>query len=87
MTYEIILSRKAQKFVNKLNRYDRTTVERILLALSIEPRPRNCIKLTGSDLYRVKVGNRYRIMYSIHDKQLIVEVVDVGPRENFYKDV
>ena len=42
-------------------------------------------KLKGRDGYRVRTGN-YRIMYSIFDKVLVIEVVKVGTRGNFYDE-
>lgn len=45
------------------------------------PRPPASKKLTGFDLHRIRVGV-YRIVYEIHDHELIIAVVKVGhPRE------
>ena len=52
--------------------------------LRTTPRPPGCIKLTDSDAYRIRVGD-YRIIYLIHDDQLIVLVIDVGDRKNVYR--
>lgn len=53
-------------------------------ALRDEPRPDGCEKLAGRELYRERQGV-YRIVYSIHDAQLIVEVVRVGHRREIYR--
>jgi mRNA interferase RelE/StbE len=42
------------------------------------------VKLTGSDDYRVRVGD-YRIIYSIIDDRLIVLVIDVGHGRDVYR--
>jgi mRNA interferase RelE/StbE len=52
--------------------------------LSDDPRPSGCEKLTGQDRYRVRQG-RYRIVYSIQDKELTVWIVKVGHRKDVYR--
>ena len=52
--------------------------------LAEDPRPSGCEKLTGQERYRVRQG-RYRILYSIHDKELTVWVVKVGHRKDVYR--
>ena len=52
-------------------------VDKIILKLTNEPRPRGCVKLKGYDLYRVRVGN-YRVLYRIDDDILIDAGSSVG---------
>jgi mRNA interferase RelE/StbE len=49
-----------------------------------DPRPAGYEKLAGRELYRVRQGV-YRIVYSIVDARLIVEVVKVGHRREVYR--
>jgi mRNA interferase RelE/StbE len=42
------------------------------------------IKLTNEDAYRIRVGD-YRVIYNIHDDQLVVLVIDVGHRRDVYR--
>lgn len=37
-----------------------------------------------ADTYRVRVGN-YRVIYQIHDNELVVLVVAVGDRKDIYR--
>ena len=53
-------------------------------ALAKDPRPPGHEKLTGQDRYRIRQG-RYRIVYSIQDKDLTVWVVKVGHRKDIYR--
>ena len=53
-------------------------------ALREEPRPIGCEKLSGLERYRIRQG-RYRILYSIFDEQVVVEVVKVGHRKDVYR--
>ncbi len=56
-----------------------------LIKLSNDPRPSGVKKLKGQEGYRIRVGD-YRILYSIFDAVLLVEVVKVGQRGNFYDE-
>jgi mRNA interferase RelE/StbE len=60
----------------------RPAVRRILAAigqLAEHPRPPGSKKLTSLDLYRIRVGV-YRIVYEIHDRELVIAAVKVGHR-------
>jgi len=53
--------------------------------LAIDPRPRGARKLSGhDDVFRVRTG-RYRLLYSIEDKRLIVLVLKIGHRKDVYR--
>jgi len=52
--------------------------------LATNPRGEGCVKLAGQDRYRVRQGV-YRIVYEIHDDQLVVIVVKVGHRASVYE--
>ena len=67
----------------------RADVLRILArieALRDDPRPPGSEKLSGQERYRVRQG-QYRILYSIAEAELIVEVVKVGHRRDVYRDL
>jgi mRNA interferase RelE/StbE len=54
-------------------------------ALRDDPRAPGCEKLAGNDsLCRVRQGV-YRIVYTIHDARVVVEVVRVGHRGGVYR--
>ena len=53
-------------------------------ALSEDPRPPGCEKLTGREQYRVRQG-AYRIVYAIEDDRFVVYVVKVGHRSSVYR--
>lgn len=52
--------------------------------LTEDPRPAGCEKLTGQERYRIRQG-RYRIVYSIQDKDLTIWVVKVGHLQDVYR--
>jgi mRNA interferase RelE/StbE len=52
-------------------------------ALRDEPRPPGCEKLTGRELYRIRQG-AYRVVYSVDDAEVVIEVIKVGHRREVY---
>jgi mRNA interferase RelE/StbE len=85
MSYELIILPKAEKELRKLPRQVFLKIDAAILALSDDPRPHLCKKLTGfADIYRIKVSD-YRVLYRIEDKQLIIEVIRVANRKDVYK--
>jgi mRNA interferase RelE/StbE len=65
----------------------RVEVRRLLKkieALREDPRPPRCEKLTGHELYRLRQG-MYRIVYSVDDEHIIVEVIKIGHRREVYR--
>jgi mRNA interferase RelE/StbE len=62
----------------------RQRIVRRIQALSEDPRPIGCEKLTGHDRYRLRQGN-YRVVYAIEDQALVVFVVKVGHRSSVYR--
>ncbi len=54
-------------------------------ALSIDPRPPGCRKMTGApDRWRLRVGD-YRLVYELDDAAAQVLVVAVGHRREVYR--
>jgi mRNA interferase RelE/StbE len=54
-------------------------------ALSTDPRPRGCIKLSGGrDEWRIRVGE-YRVIYAINDEEKRVKVTRIAHRREVYK--
>lgn len=85
--YNIELSRKANKYLQTLNKKTRTRVFNHLKLLSDNPRhPELDIKkFQGmNNIYRLRIGD-FRILYSIIDKSLLVIVVKIGSRGDVYK--
>ena len=65
----------------------RADVRRILARIETlrdDPRPPGSEKLSAQERYRVRQGD-YRILYSVVDAELIVEVVKVGHRRDAYR--
>ncbi len=70
-----------------LRSFDRTLQRRILAkieSLQDNPRPATAVKLTGHDVYRIRIGD-YRVIYAIADERLVVLVVEIGHRREVYR--
>ena len=81
--YTAILSKKAQKQLDKLPDNIAEPILNAILDLEENPRPVGNKKLKGRDGYRVRIGN-YRVIYDIFDNQLIVDVIALGHRKDIY---
>jgi len=63
---------------------DRQRILQRITGLADNPRPPGCEKLSTKAQYRVRQG-RYRILYEVQDRKLIVSVVKVGDRKDVYR--
>ena len=80
--YQIIIKKKAKKFIDRLPINER---KRIVLAIEQLPNGEDIKKVKGyDDLLRLRVGE-YRIIYRVDHGNLIVYVVDAGNRVEIYK--
>ena len=84
MSYRIQYTRTASKALAKLPAMLATRIRRAIDALAYDPHPQGSIKLTASDAYRIRVGD-YRIIYSVHNVELVIEVVRIGHRRDIYE--
>ena len=82
--YEILITASAEKTLDKLPAQAAKRLVEAIYKLADQPRPTGCVKLFGSENYRIRVGD-YRVIYSIIDATLVVEVVKVGSRKEVYK--
>jgi len=81
--YEIELKLSAAKELKSLQKKELQRTIEAIQALSKNPRPNGCKKLSGEEKYRIRIGN-YRILYQIEDEKLIVYVVKIGHRKDVY---
>ncbi|NBR14605.1 MAG: type II toxin-antitoxin system RelE/ParE family toxin [Flavobacteriales bacterium] len=81
--YTIVLTKKAQKQLDKVSDKIAEQLIESISKLSLNPRPSGYKKLKGRDSYRIRSGN-YRIIYEIFDNELIIDVIALGHRKNIY---
>jgi mRNA interferase RelE/StbE len=83
--YAVSFTRSARK---ELEALPSDIVDRIfpkIESLAKDPRPSGCKKLKGSnDLWRIPVGV-YRVVYSILEKEIRIEIIAVRHRREAYE--
>lgn len=82
MKYQIIIEKRAKKFIEKQPKPQQV---RILQAIQKLPEQGDTKSLKGhAGFYRLRVGD-YRIIYTVENEKLVVVVTDAGNRGQIYK--
>jgi len=82
--YTLQVERRARRTLAHLPDRDYQRITTAINALIQTPRPPGCLKLTGADLWRIRISD-YRVIYAIDDAHRLVIVVDVGHRGDVYR--
>jgi mRNA interferase RelE/StbE len=83
--YTVTISKSAAKELSKLPKEVNNRIIPVIVSLEENPRPLGATKLKGSSgNWRVRVGD-YRVVYSIDDSVLIVDIRKVGHRKDIYE--
>jgi mRNA interferase RelE/StbE len=61
LKYRILIEKRVEKDASKIPAKFRATIDKAILALASDPRPKGCKKLTDKEGYRIRVGN-YRVL-------------------------
>lgn len=84
MPYEICFKKSAFKEIEKLPTLVQNNITLAIAQLANNPRPSGCKKLQGSDDYwRIRSGD-YRVIYTIEDRVLFIEIIKVAHRKEVY---
>jgi mRNA interferase RelE/StbE len=85
MAYSVLLAPLAERQFKAFPQPVQKHLIKRFKTLQANPRPQGVKKLVGEDdLYRVREGNS-RIMYTIHDTELIVLVLKIVDRKEIYR--
>ena len=82
--YKVYLRDSVEKDFKSIPGKDLFKLLELIKSLTTEPRPSGCEKLTGQDRYRLRKG-RYRIVYSVQDRDKTVLIVKVDHRKDIYR--
>jgi len=83
MDFEIQFKQSALKNLRKIATKDRERVLAKIITLKEDPRPPGSLKLTNQEAYRIRQGD-YRIIYTVEDNILLIEVIRIGHRRDVY---
>jgi mRNA interferase RelE/StbE len=85
LIYGVILSPLAIRQLRKFDPDVRRRIQAVLELLSENPRPPAATRLVGgAGEWRVRTGD-YRVIYEIHEGQLLVLVLRMGHRREVYE--
>jgi mRNA interferase RelE/StbE len=87
--YVVRIAKRAERGLRRIRQGDPHSYGRVVAqieALAVDPRPNGSTRLTGyrPPAWRLRVGE-YRIVYEIHDRDVLVIVVNVAPRGEVYR--
>ena len=83
--YEVYLERAAEQDLKRLSTENFQRIISHIKALTDNPRPIGCRKISGSKSdWRTRVGD-YRIIYDIDDKEGAVRVMRIRHRREAYR--
>ena len=82
--YRITIKKSAAKELEALPKKDLQRIIKRIQALAENPRPRASKKLSGKERYRIRQGD-YRIVYSIEDKDSLIDIFKIGHRKEIYR--
>jgi mRNA interferase RelE/StbE len=82
-SYKVLIAVAAERELRDLPAKERPRITKRILALSPDPRPPGCKKLSGLDGYRLRV-DRYRVLYVVADEARIVTIYEIGHRREVY---
>lgn len=87
MAYQVEFTQRAAKELQKIRRGDPKLGEQLIAAiraLGEDPYPDGHVVLGGREGFRIRV-RQHRVLYSVVDDRLVVEVFRIGPRGDAYK--
>ena len=82
--YKITIKKSAAKELADIPKKDLPKIVKRIQALAQNPRPDDSKRLSRKEQYRVRQGD-YRIVYSVDDKVMAVEIVKIGHRREVYR--
>jgi mRNA interferase RelE/StbE len=80
--WKIVIDRQPQKEMRRLPGDIRQRIDRVILALTEDPRPAGCKSVRDAPrvTYRVRVG-AYRVIYTVLDAEGVIVVARVRKRD------
>jgi mRNA interferase RelE/StbE len=82
--YKITVKKSAAKELQAIPKKDLRKIVKRIQSLARNPRPSGSQRLSAREQYRVRQGD-YRIVYSIDDKDMVVDIVKIGHRREVYR--
>lgn len=88
MPYEVVITPPAERDLDKLDPPIARRIREDLIDLAQETDPRRYVKQLQSrhkpPFFALRVGD-YRVVLQIHNGQMLIVVIEIGPRETVYR--
>jgi mRNA interferase RelE/StbE len=82
--YTVVVAATVAKTIGKLDRDGRGRVIAIIELLANDPRPPNAKRLVGTSAWSARSGD-YRVLYTIQDRLLRIDILRAGHRRDVYR--
>jgi mRNA interferase RelE/StbE len=83
--YSLEIKSSVEKDFRKIPKVQQQKMWEHIQKLKVEPRPKNCRKMVGTESdYRIRVGD-YRVVYRILDDNQIVIIFAAEHRKDIYR--
>ena len=82
--YKITIKKSAAKELEGIPKKDLRKIVKHIQSLAQNPRPYGSQKLSAHARFRIRQGD-YRIVYSVSDKDSLIDIVKVGHRREIYR--
>jgi mRNA interferase RelE/StbE len=82
--YKITIKKSAVKELEDIPKKELRKIVKRIQSLALNPRPQGCQKLSSQNRLRIRQGD-YRVVYSVDDKDCIVNIVKIGHRREIYR--
>ena len=83
-TWQVIVLREPEKLLARLPRDVRRRLSKAIDDLETSPHPPSSERLTGYDLYRLRVGD-WRIIYRVNEAAATLDILAIRPRSGAYR--
>jgi mRNA interferase RelE/StbE len=85
VAYEIVFKPAAQRDLKKLPQKTQKRLLKGIMVLAENPCSQGVEKLVGyEDLFRFRVGD-FRVIFEVHEAELVVVIVRIGDRKEIYR--
>ena len=87
MNYEIHLDRRPENYLRRLDRRMQGRIHRRLRQIAEDPYDPRTRQLTNAEGLRAARVGDWRILFFVSEAPHIVQVVDIGPRGQIYRNL
>ena len=84
MNYSVSIKQSALKALKSIAHGDRLRIIKAIDQLKKNPAAGGALKGEYAGLRRIRIGS-YRVVYEVHDEQLVILVIRIGHRREVYR--